>query len=99
MLGQSKHASRKAGEYAALLLAAYNEARGKVEKLRQSVLSNLGDQELEDQLAEAVGNSDCLYKTYCHKRSTLGVDGRLSLQKLEGDQYLQLCINGQILKR
>jgi len=97
--GQSKHAGRKAVEHAALLLAAYHEARGKVQKLRQSILSKPGDQELEDQLAEAVGNRDRLYKTYRHKRSKLGVDGRLSLQKLENDQYLQLRINALILKR
>jgi len=99
-LGQSKDAGRKAVEYAAMLLTAYKEAKKKVEELRERIaVSSHGVQDLTDQLADAVHNSKHLQERYHRKRRALGVDGRLSLQKLEGDQYLYLRINAQILKR
>jgi hypothetical protein len=99
-IGQSRRAGAKAVEEVALLLAAYKASKttlGDLTNLAQD--TNELDQDLEALRSETQSRTEEAFKRYQQKRKMLGVDGRLSLEKLRDSPYLQLRMNAQLLKR
>jgi len=100
MSGRSKTAGADAVAQTSLLKAAYKEQQEEVKNL-QSLRMSLDhvDDDLETQLHDAQDLCEKAYKQYRDKWKLLGVDGRLSLNKLQEDPYLQLRMNALVLKQ
>lgn len=82
---------------------AWNSSKTQVGLLERAVENATGCSEelagLNQDLAEAYKRMSRLYDVFRAKKDALGVDGRLSLQKLTGSRYLQLRMNARALKK
>jgi len=82
---------------------AWNSSKTHVEQLEHDIENAIEEGEdlvyLNLDLAKAYKRMEHLYTVFRSKRDALGVDGRLSLEKLTGSQYLQLHMNAWALKK
>jgi len=102
-LEQTKNAAKTAVENVLALITSRTSLQEEIKKLQHSLTEDSTDEmETEDivaRIADASSNLEKLQRLIKKKCDILGVDGRLNLEKLKKNKFLQMQINALALKK